>query len=169
MEWHLDREVAHTETEVRPCVCENAFICPWERTESVLTHRTLIVAKAFIFDTMRFQGFQVCTDRNPLKACLQPLFILYYMHSSNQRGTNCTFSPLYALLCTEFQVVFLLKKRESIIGAQALHIISIFIWGITPHRPDNLAPQIPSLSLSALVSQWVITRLSWFGLKGSAV
>lgn len=64
----------------------------------------------------------------------------------------CTFYPL----CTDsqrFQEI-LPKKWKSIIGTQALHIISIFIWGITPHKPDNLAPQIPSLTVFWSHSGW---------------
>lgn len=67
------------------------------------------------------------------------------------RDPSCTFYSSCMASC-RIQVVSL--KWESIIAAQALHIISIFIWGITPHRPDNLAPQILSLSVLWSHSGW---------------
>lgn len=85
--------------------------------------------------------FLFCTDKYPLK----------------EHNLFSSFSPVPVhfifYINTEFQVI-LLKKWESLIGTQALHIISIFIWRITPHRPDNLAPQISSLSVFWSHSGW---------------
>lgn len=71
--------------------------------------------------------FLLCTDKYPLKehnlsSTLSPVPVHFIFYSH-----------------TEFQVI-LPEKWESLIGTQALPIISIFIWRITPHRPDNLAP-----------------------------
>lgn len=83
-----------------------------------------------------------------------PLPLNFYFAHIHQitRDPNCTFYAL-CIASQRFQVV-LLKIWESIIDTQALNIISIFIWGITPHRPDNLAPQIPSLSVLWSHSGW---------------
>ncbi len=99
--------------------------------------------------------FLLCTDKNPLKDSYLFLsscsFYIAHIHQII-RDPDFTF---YSLCITShrFQGV-LLKKWESIIGTQALYIISIFSWGITPHRPDNLALQIPSLSVLWSHSRW---------------
>lgn len=114
------------------------------------------------FDCWDFNGgstihFLFCADKNPQKQRNLVLFssscsfyIAHFHHIT--RDPSCRIYS-FCIASHRFQVV-LLKKWENIIGTQVLHIMSIFIWGITPHRPDNLAPQIPSLSVLWSHSGW---------------
>lgn len=125
-----------------------SYVCPRKKTESALTYKTLVVPKQFdCWAALEAQSTS-CFVRTKMHC----LFYIAHIHQMARDYSVCT---LYSVCIAShrFQVV-LLKKWESIIGTQALHIIFIFIWGITPHRPDNLAPQIPSLSVLWSHSGW---------------
>lgn len=146
----------------RDYVCGTGIMCPWRRTESDLTYKTLIVeALIVVTSTLGVQKAQYtnCFVQKRIHwkyliSYFSPLPVNFKLHIFIKSHEILTVHFIHAAwLHTEFQMV-LLKKWESIIGTQALHIISIFIWRITPHRPDNLATQIPSLSVLWSHSGW---------------
>lgn len=94
----------------------------------------------------RRKHFLCCKDNYLLKNTPNRVLLLGFI-------LYCTSSSSHFLyiscINSRFQKTFL-KKWGSITGVQALHIIFIFIWGITLYKADNLAPQI--LFLAALWS-----------------
>lgn len=157
MPWILSvKATSHSRATTCTCVCH----------ESALTYKTLLVPVAFVVEALtagvRKAQRTSCLKQTRIQRKELISHCSVYMATIQRviREPNCTFYSWCTAPCRLSSVR--LKWQTGF--TRNLHI---YLRNDTSQAWQSGTSD--SFPLCALVSRWVITRLSWFGLNGGAV